>query len=126
MRYLDDLLKDKAIDSFKKDLINSRYVFKEVLRYAIDDDLNPVNRWKETHIKRWVKANKQNFKIADEGIKLPNGDRPRFWCVNNHKLWSQYINNIDTIEAHLDGLFDTNIVTKNTTTFAQQQEAYNG
>jgi hypothetical protein len=126
MKYLDDLLEERKIESFKYDLINFRKTFKEVLRYAIDDDLNPLKQWKENYIKRWVQSNKENFSIADEGIKQADGKRIRFWCVRNYKLWSQYKNNYDTIEAHLDNLFDTKVVTKNKTTFEQQQEAWNG
>ena len=86
--------------------------------------MNPLQKWKTNHIKRWVKDNELNFRVSTEGVKQPNGKRIRFWCVRNHQWWKQYRNNMDTIEAYLDNLIDTKKVSK--ITFTKQQEAYNG
>ena len=123
-KYLDRLQEDETLDCFKKDLFNIEKGFDEVVRYAIADDMNPLQKWKTNHIKRWVKDNELNFRVSTEGVKQPNGKRIRFWCVQNHQWWKQYRNNMDTIEAHLDNLIDTKKVSK--ITFAKQQEAYNG
>ena len=86
--------------------------------------MNPVNKWTGNHVRRWIKDNKENFRISKEGIRQPNGKRIRFWCVKNHKWWFQYRENHDVIEAHFEDLIDTTKV--NQTTFDKQQEAYNG
>ena len=124
MRYLSNLLANETITSFKKDLINIDKTLEDVVRYAVEDDMNPVNKWTNNHIKRWIKDNKRNFRVSQEGVRQPDGKRIRFWCVKNHKWWTQYRDNHDVIEAHFENLIDTTKV--NPTNFDKQQEAYNG
>ena len=124
MKYLSNLLVNKTLTCFKKDLINIEKTLEEVVYYAVEDDMNPVNKWTGNHVRRWIKDNKENFRISKEGIRQPNGKRIRFWCVKNHKWWFQYRENHDVIEAHFEDLIDTTKV--NQTTFDKQQEAYNG
>jgi len=45
--------------------------------------MNPLQKWKTNHIKRWVKDNELNFRVSTEGVKQPNGKRIRIWCVRN-------------------------------------------
>tara|TARA_R110002020_G_scaffold412109_1_gene621717 strand:+ start:158 stop:862 length:705 start_codon:yes stop_codon:yes gene_type:complete len=106
MKTLDKLFEGKAINSFKRDIVNAR-IINEELKLLEDYSVRTEN-FTENKIMRWIRHSPDNFRILKgEPYQIPGSIRGRCWVVRNHEYWNQYKHNKEVIDMHFDKKLET-------------------